>query len=65
MFVLSFLLLVEPLVLFVFPQQQNAMGSLHNIDFCVFWASWGGSGYKNRVPGTGSGNWFREPFDGF
>ena len=34
-----------------FPQQQNAMGSLHNIDF--------------RVPGTGSGNWFREPFDGF
>ena len=26
-----------------FPQQQNAMGSLHNIDFGVFWASWGGS----------------------
>ena len=25
------------------PQQQNAMGSLHNIDFGVFWASWGGS----------------------
>ena len=25
-----------------FPQQQNAMGSLHNIDFGVFWASWGG-----------------------
>ena len=48
-----------------FLQQQNAMGSLRNIDFCVFWASWGGSGYKNRVPGTGSGNWFREPFDGF
>ena len=33
-----------------FPQQQNAVGSLHNIDFGVFWASWGGSG--NRVPGT-------------
>ena len=28
----------------VFPKQQNAMGSLHNIDFGVFWASWGGSG---------------------
>ena len=37
------------------PQQQNAMGSLRNIDFGVFWASWGRSG--NRVPGTG----FREP----
>ena len=33
-----------------FPQQQNAMGSLHNIDFGVCWASWGGSG-KKRVPG--------------
>jgi len=32
-----------------FPQQQNAMGSLHNIDFGVFWASWGSG---NRVPGT-------------
>ena len=28
----------------IFPQQQNAMGSLHNIDFGVFWASWGSSG---------------------
>ena len=35
---------------YVFPQQQNAMGSLHNIDFGVCWASWGGSG-KKRVPG--------------
>ena len=37
-------------------QQQNAIGSLHNIDFGVFWASWGGSGKEpgsgNRVPGT-------------
>ena len=33
-----------------FPQQQTAMGSLHNIDFGVCWASWGGSGKK-----TGSG----------
>ena len=45
----------------VFPQQQNAMGSLHNIDFGVCWASWGGSGKKTgfgkvpgAVPGTGS-----------
>ena len=38
-----------------FPQQQNAMGCLHNIDFGVFWASWGGSGKK-----PGSGNRFRE-----
>ena len=45
----------------VFPQQQNAMGSLHNIDFGVCWASWGGSGKKTgsgkvpgTVPGTGS-----------
>ena len=48
-----------------FPQQQNAMGSLHNIDFGVCWASWGGSGKKKgfregsgkvpgTVPGTGS-----------
>ena len=35
-----------------FPQQQNAIGSLHNKDFGVFWASW-------AVPGTGSGNRFR------
>ena len=27
---------------FIVPQQQNAMGSLHNVDFGVFWASWGG-----------------------
>lgn len=27
------------------------MGSLHNIDFGVCWASWGGSGKKKRVPG--------------
>ena len=31
------------------------MGPLHNLDFGVFWASWGGSG-KERVPGTGSAN---------
>ena len=39
----------------IFPQQQNAMGSLHNIDFGVCWASWGGSGKKTgsgKVPGT-------------
>ena len=36
------------------------MGSLRNIDFGVFWARWGVPG-RNRVPGTGSGNWFREP----
>ena len=39
------------------------MGSLHNIDFGVFWASWGGSGKE-----PGSGNRFRvqfpEPFPG-
>ena len=29
--------------------KQNAMGSLHNIDFGVFWASWGGSG---KEPGS-------------
>ena len=38
------------------------MGSLHNIDFVVFWASWGGSGKDSGEPvpgsvsGTGSGN---------
>ena len=37
-----------------FPQQQNAMRSLRNIDFGVFWASWGGSGKE-----PGSGNRFR------
>ena len=36
------------------------MGSLHNIDFGVFWASWGGSGKE-----PGPGNRFRvEPFLG-
>ena len=35
----------------IFPQQQNAMGSLHNIDFGVFWASWGRSG---KEPGSGN-----------
>ena len=39
----------------IFPQQQNAIGSLRNVNFGVFWASWGGFGK------TG----FREPFDGF
>ena len=42
------------------------MGSLRNIDFGVFWASWGGSGkepgsgnrFRELVPGTGSGNPF-------
>ena len=42
------------------------MGSLHNIDFGVFWASWGGSGkepgsgnrFRKLVQGTGSGNPF-------
>ena len=47
-----------------FPPKQNAMGSLHNLDFGVFWASWGGSGKE-----SGSGNRFREPklvpFHGF
>ena len=39
-----------------FPQQrQNAMGSLHNIDFGVLWARWGGSG---KEPGS-------EPVPGF
>ena len=52
-----------------FPQQQNAMWYLHNIDFGVFWASrLPGTGSRFRwvltgsfVPssGTGSGNWFR------
>ena len=35
------------------------MGSLHNVDFGVFWVSWGGSG---KEPGSGNrfGNrrWF-------
>ena len=35
----------EKWIKMVFPQQQNAMRSLHNIvDLGVFWASWGGSG---------------------
>ena len=45
--------------MFIFPQQQNAMVSLRNIDFGVFWASWGGSGegtgFREPVPGTCSG----------
>ena len=45
-------LLAQPSVV---PQQQNSMGSLHNIDFGVFWACWGGSGKE-----PGSGNRFRE-----
>ena len=40
-----------------FPQQQNAMGSLHNIDFGVFWASWGGSGFR-RFGSQGSESYF-------
>ena len=32
------------------------MGSLHNIDFGVFWASWGGSG---KEPGSGPEALFR------
>ena len=36
----------------IFPQQQNALESLHNIDFGVFWASWGGSGKEpSTLPG--------------
>ena len=64
---------------FLIPQQQSAVGSLHNIDFGVFWrvgAVLGRSrvprtGSANRfrelVPGTGSGNRFWEPVlgDGF
>ena len=57
---------LEFLVKFV-PQKQNAMGSLHNIDFGVFWASWGGSGkepgsgnrFQELVPGNSSGNRIR------
>ena len=44
-------LLAQPSVV---PQQQNAMGSLHNIDFGVFWASWGGCG---KEPGSGNRFW--------
>ena len=42
--------------LFFFPQEQNALGSLHNIDFGVFWASWGGS---KKKPGSGPEALFR------
>ena len=38
------------------PQQQNAMRSLRNIDFGVFWAR--AVPARNRVKGTGSGNPF-------
>ena len=41
-------------VLEFYPQQQNAMGSLDNIDFGVFWARWSGSGKE-----LGSGNRFQ------
>ena len=44
----------------IIPQQKNAMGSLHNIDFGVLWASWGGSGKE-----PGSGNRFWKPVPGF
>ena len=40
-----------------FPQQQNGMGSLHNVDFGVFWVTWPGSGKE-----PGSGNRFRVQF---
>ena len=59
------------IIIFI-PEQQNAMGSLH--DFGVFWARWGGSGKavpgRNRVPGTGSRfRWVPQEvlrgFDGF
>ena len=65
-----FFVLLKCTMVHVFPQQQNAKGSLHNIDFGVFWASWDGSGKElgsgNRfrvtgfaVPGTSSGNRLR------
>ena len=48
------------------------MGSLHNIDFGVCWACWGGSGEKTgsgKVPGTVPGNRlgsrFQEPVPRF
>ena len=45
------------------------MGSLHNIDFGVFWASWGSSGKEpgsgNQFPGTGSGSGNRFRVTGF
>ena len=44
----------------IISQQQNAMGSLHNIYFSVFWASWGPSGKE-----PGSGNRFRFRVTGF
>ena len=59
------------IILSIFPQQQNAMGSLHSIDFGVFWASWGrcgkepGSGNRFRVTGFAvPGNQFWEPGPG-
>ena len=33
----------KPTATFFIPRQQNAIISLHNIDFGVFWASWGES----------------------
>ena len=44
------------------PQQQNAMGSLHTIDFSVLWASWGRSG---KEPGSGNRFRFRVRVTGF
>ena len=38
------------------------MGSLRNIDFGVFWASWGGSG---KEPGSGNRRWFHSMGSGF
>ena len=57
----------------IFPQQQNSMGSLRNIDFGVFWASWGRSGkepgsgnrFRELVPGTSSGSRIRGTGSGF
>ena len=45
-------------VKYIVSQQQNAIaGSLHNIDFGVFWARWVGSGQE-----PGSGNRFQVQF---
>ena len=46
------------------PTAECQSGSLHNICFGVFWASWGGSG---KEPGSGNRRWFHVSicFDGF
>ena len=59
--IIEYLLHVQPFAehysfFFFIPQQQNAMGSLHNIDFGVFCASWCGSG---KEPGSGNDSKFR------